>query len=300
VTRWYQHRFHNLSAHGIVFSIIPKLPRFLHPPIAVVTALIFYLLLTHERRAVMGNLRRITGSRGMVLRWKTYRVFYSFCDLIVAYCFVPHANHSQLIAMLANAERGADKIEQCLAQGNGLIVWTAHLGNFEFASRLLEMHGRTVNVARVVENNPAEEMLRDLMTNERLHIVDLRQGAAATMELLHALRNNEIVAMQGDRVYQGFSADLPFFSGRASFPLGPFLLSVVSGAPVLPGFVVRESWLRYRVLMGEPILPVSTGNREADLKAGLRQAVKFLEDTLETHHDQWLNFYEFWPAGSHD
>ncbi len=300
MTSWYQHRFHNLSAHGIVFSIIPKLPRFLHPPIAVVTALIFYLLLTHERRAVMGNVRRITGSRGLALRWKAYRVFYSFCDLIVAYCYVPHANHSQLIAMLANSERGAGKIEQCLAQGNGLIVWTAHLGNFEFASRLLEMHGRTVNVARVVENNPAEEMLRDLMTNERLHIVDLRRGAAATMELLHALRNNEIVAMQGDRVYQGFSADLPFFSGRASFPLGPFLLSVVSGAPVLPGFVVRERWLRYRVLMGDPILPVSTGDREADLKAGLSQAVKFLEDTLETHYDQWLNFYEFWPVGSHE
>ena len=283
-----------------MFAIVPRLPRFVHPPIAAVTALIFFFLLANERRAVTANLRHITGSRGLVLQWNAYRVFYSFCDLIVAYCYVPRASHAQLLAMLAAAERGGDKIEQCLAMGNGLIVWTAHLGNFEFASRLLEMHGKTVNVARVVEGNPAEAMLRDLMTNERLHIVDLSRGALATVELLYALRRNEIVAMQGDRVYQGFSATLPFFSAPASFPLGPFLLSLVSGAPVLPGFVVRESWLRYRVLTGDPILPVSTGDRDADLKAGLGQAVTFLEDALRTHYDQWLNFFEFWPAGSHD
>ena len=181
--------------------------------------------------------------------------------------------------MLVNSDRGADIVERCLAKGNGLIVWTAHLGNFEFASRLLEMHGRVVHVARVVEDNPAEAMLREMMTNDRLHIVDVSQGVGATIELLQALRRNEIVAMQGDRVYQGFCAELPFFGRNASFPLGPFLLSLVAGSPVLPGFVVRESWLRYRVVMGEPILPVDTGNRDADLKAGLAQAVRFLEGT---------------------
>jgi len=298
--RWYQHRFHTPSSHQIVFAIMPRVPRFLHPPIAAVTALVFYIMLTHERRAVMKNLHPIKGSTGMALKWKTYRTFYSFCDLIVAYCYVPHASHSQLIDMLVDPERGADKIERCLAKGNGLIVWTAHLGNFEFASRLLEMHGKTVHVARVVESNPAEAMLRDLMTNERLRIVDLSQGAVATIELLYALRRNEIVAMQGDRVYQGFSADLPFFSGHASFPLGPFLLSLVSGAPVLPGFVVRDGWLRYRALMGDPILPVSTGDQDADLKTGLGQAVRYLEDTLKTHDDQWFNFFEFWSAGPHE
>jgi KDO2-lipid IV(A) lauroyltransferase len=219
---------------------------------------------------------------------------------MVSYCYVPQASHPELLAMLVNSDRGADIVERCLAKGNGLIVWTAHLGNFEFASRLLEMHGRVVHVARVVEDNPAEAMLREMMTNDRLHIVDVSQGVGATIELLQALRRNEIVAMQGDRVYQGFCAELPFFGRNASFPLGPFLLSLVAGSPVLPGFVVRESWLRYRVVMGEPILPVDTGNRDADLKAGLAQAVRFLEGTLTTSHEQWLNFFEFWPAGSND
>jgi len=308
LTRWYEHRFHNITAQRIIFAIIPRLPRFVHPPIAVVTALIFFLMLQGERRAVAGNLRRVSGKHGLALQWKVYWVFYSFCDLMVSYCYVPQATHAELLGMLVDPERGAAKIEQCLAAGNGLIVWTAHVGNWEFASRLLEMHGRPVNVARVVEDKPAEIMLRNLMASERLKIVDLKGGAPATLELLQALRRNEIVAMQGDRVYQRHSADVPFFSQAAAFPLGPFLLSQVSGAPVLPGFVVRQGWLRYHALMGDPIPPVASqvtsadnpDDRDAALQGALCEAVRFLEKTLTTQYDQWMNFFDFWPVASRD
>jgi predicted LPLAT superfamily acyltransferase len=307
VTRWYEHRFHNITAQRFIFAIMPRLPRFLHPPVAAITALIFFLMLKRERRAVARNLRRVSGKRGLALQWKVLWVFYSFCDLMVSYCYVPQATDDQLLSMLVGPERGAAKIEQALAAGNGLIVWTAHVGNWEFASRLLEMHGRPVNVARVVEDKPAEILLRNLMASERLKIVDLREGVAATLELLQALRRNEIVAMQGDRVYQRHSAEVAFFSQPTSFPLGPFLLSQVSGAPVMPGFVIRQGWLRYHAMMGDPIAPPSqvisqsgTDDRDARLQAALSEAVRFLEKTLTTHYDQWMNFFDFWPVASRD
>jgi hypothetical protein len=65
-------------------------------------------MLKRERRAVAGNLRRVSGKRGLALQWKVYRVFYSFCDLIVSYAFVPQASHAQLLSMLADGERGAE------------------------------------------------------------------------------------------------------------------------------------------------------------------------------------------------
>jgi len=277
------------------------MPRFVQQASASVTALIFFLLLQRERHAVADNLRRVSGRCGLGLQWKVYRVFYSFCDLIVSYVFVPQASHAQLLAMLENGEHGTATINRCLSEGRGLIVWTAHLGNPEFASRLLEMHGRPVNVARVVEDKPAEKMLRDRMSNERLRIVDLSDGARATIELLNALRRNEIVAIQGDRVYHSrHAAVVPFFAQPVEFPLGPFLLSQVSGAPVLPGFVVRRGWLRYRLLLGEPITPASTGNCEQDQLAGLHQAVRFLEAQLPDYYDQWINFFNFWPVQPRD
>ena len=287
----------------MIFVVMPRLPRFLHPPLAAVTALIFFLILKRERQAVTRNLHRVSGKSGLALRWKVYKVFYSFCDLMTSYCFVPQATHSQLLGMLVDADDGSAKIDQYLAAGNGLIVWTAHVGNSEFASRLLSMNG-PVNVARVVEEKPAEIILRNLMASERLKTVDLKGGVQATIELLQALRRNEMVAIQGDRVYQRHTFDVPFFSQPTSFPLGPFLLSQVSGAPVLPVFVIRRGWLRYQVLMGDliPAVPsqLKSSDRDASLYEAMCQAVRFLEKTLTTHYDQWMNYFDFWPATSRD
>jgi lauroyl/myristoyl acyltransferase len=299
LTRWYQHGYHTPFAHQLVFSIIPKLPKFVHPPIALVTALIFFLLLKKERKALVNNLRQICGGRKLRLSGKALRVFYSFCDFMVSYCYVPRASHDELLAMLTDPQRGSQVIDACLAKGNGLIVWTAHLGNWEFASRLLEMHGRPVNVARLVERDkPAEMMLRDLMSNDRLHVVDMNDPLAS-VKLLYALRANEIVAIQGDRTYHGSDAEVPFFGRQASFPLGPFYLSDVSGAPILPGVVVRERWLRYRVIVGEPIVLPRSEDRDEALRAGLGQAVRFLEENVRVHYDQWLTFFEFWPPATY-
>jgi len=32
----------------------------------------------------------------------------------------------------------------------------------------------------------------------------------------------------------------------------------------------------------------------------LGQAVRFLEKTLATHYDQWMNFFDFWPVASRE
>jgi KDO2-lipid IV(A) lauroyltransferase len=299
--RWYQHRFHNTQVLQLMFDGIPRIPRFAHPPVAMLTAFFFARLMKKEREAVACNLRQITGSRGPALHWKVYRVFYTFSNLMASYCYLPQASHAQILSLLVDGEYGAAIVAKYLAAGNGVIFWTAHLGNPEFASRLLELHGRPVNVARFVEDNPAEKLLRERMASDRLKVIDLRNGASATIELLQALRRNEIVAIQGDRVYNPrHSAELSFFSKPVAFPLGPFLLSQVSGAPVLPGFVIRQGWQRYRMLGGEAILPGTDIDSIAGQHAALLQAVRFFEAQLAVHYDQWANFFDFWQAGLHD
>ncbi len=52
--------------------------------------------------------------------------------------------------------------------------------------------------------------------------------------------------------------------------------------------------------MGDPIPPVRTGDRDADQVGSLCKAVRFLEKTLAVYHDQWLNFFDFWPEASRD
>src|ERR1019366_7892209 len=154
LTRWYQHRFHNVLSHRIVFCTVPWMPRFVQRPIAAITALIFFFVLKRERRAVVGNLRRISGKRGLALQWKVYRAFYSFCDFMVSYCYVPQATHAQLLSILGADERanagGPAQSAACLAAGKAVIVWTALVGESEVTGRLLKVRKLSFHVARVV------------------------------------------------------------------------------------------------------------------------------------------------------
>jgi KDO2-lipid IV(A) lauroyltransferase len=292
--RWYSHRYHNPLSLRLVFATIPRLPRLAHPPIAAVTAALFFLLLHRERRAVLRNLEVMTGRTGLRAHWIAYCVFYNFCDLIVSYCYVPAADASALLSMLSDPDRGAATLDACLQDG-GLLVWTAHAANWEFASRLLELHGRRVNVARVVEQgNDAEMQLRNLMTNDRLRVVDL-SDPAAVLELLHLLRAGEIVAMQGDRVYRGAGMPVRFFGRLTPFPPGPFYLALAAGVPVVPGVVVRTGWLRYRMVVGPPIRLDPSQPPDNEVATALSTAVSFLEGHLRARPSQWLNFFEIWP-----
>jgi len=54
------------------------------------------------------------------------------------------------------------------------------------------------------------------------------------------------------------------------------------------------------MLSGEPILPGTSGDPDADQRAGLAQAVRFLEAQLSVHYDQWINFFDFWQVNAHD
>lgn len=293
--RWYWHRYHTPLSFRIVFATIPRLPRIVHPPIAALTAAIFFVLLRKERRAVLRNLRVITGRSAWRVGFLAYRVFYVFCDFIVSYCYVPRASRDALLSFLSDADRGAATIDRCLAAGRGLVVWTAHVANWEFASRLLELHGRRVNVARLVERgNDAELQLRDLMTNDRLRAVDLADPLAMA-RLFGALRAGEIVAMQGDRASGKTGMTVSFFGRATRFPVGPFALAHAAGAPVVPGLVVRTGWLRYRLVVGQPLLVDPAQPREAAVRDALTKAAAFLEAHLRRWHSQWLNFYEFWP-----
>jgi predicted LPLAT superfamily acyltransferase len=61
-------------------------------------------------------------------------------------------------------------------------------------------------------------------------------------------------------------------------------------------------------MMGDPIAPVpshrtpqvASDEHDASLQEALHQAVGFLEKTLTTHYDQWMNFFDFWPVASRD
>ena len=289
--RWYAHRFNRAVVYRVATAVASALPRPARLRVAAALAGIGSRRFPAERAVVRRNLARILPGAPVreldVLAAAVFRHFaICFADLITT-------NRRADLEGLVAAIEGMAELEKAVGAGRGLVVLTAHLGNWELAGRMLARDGaRPTHVVVAAEADPAVERF-------------LRGGAGpvrfvtptaptVSLSLVAALRRGEIVALQGDRGL-GTRGDvlLPFFGAPAPFPLGPFVLARAAGAPVVPAFCLLDADHRYRIVVGAPF-PVDAGAETA----ALGRWVSVLEGMVRRHPAQWLNFFDLWSPSA--
>jgi KDO2-lipid IV(A) lauroyltransferase len=211
-----------------------------------------------------------------------------------AICFVDlistNRREAQPDRLLARIE-GDEHLLAAIAEGRGLVLVTAHLGNWELGGRLLATRlRRPTHVIVAAEPDPrVERFLRGGPSPVRF----VRRGdPTAMVPLVAALRRGEIVALQGDRAL-GTRGDalVDFFGEPAPFPLGPFVLGRAAAVPVVPAFCLLDADLRYIVVMARAIHVTADGET-----AALAQWVSVLEAMIRRTPEQWFNFFDVWSV----
>jgi KDO2-lipid IV(A) lauroyltransferase len=284
--RWYAHGLNRLGLYRVAAAVARVLPRPLRLHAARAVAAATAGRFPAERAAVRRMLARVLPARGPgELERLTAQVFRNF-----AVCFTDliSTNRGNVDGLLASTE-GLEHLAAAERLRRGLIVVTAHVGNWELGGRLLAgTVARTTHVVVAPERDPRiERFLRGNGGPVRF----LARGAPTdVLPLVAALRRNEVVALQGDRALGG-RGDRPqrFFGAPAPFPLGPFMLARAAGAPVLPAFCLLRPDRRYTIAIGEPWTVAPGGEAEA-----LAHWVGVLEGVIRRHPTQWFNFYDVW------
>ena len=161
-------------------------------------------------------------------------------------------------AVLARLELvGHEHVEQAAAEGKGVLLLSAHLGNWEL---LAPAHALTAFELSVVVRPLDEPLLHRLADRFRRRTgsscIRKRRGLG---EVLEALRRGRLVGhpprSERSRTEGVFA---PFFGVPASTSKGLALISLRTGAPVLPIFIRRMEGGRHRV---EADAPVSRARR---------------------------------------
>src|SRR5262249_54436515 len=138
----------------------------------------------------------------------------------------------------------------------GAVLLTGHLGPFETAVVMLRQREPKVHIVFRRDPFPVLERLRTEQ-RARLGVIEapIDDGLPTWLSLRGALQRDEVVLMQGDRAMAGQkSTRAPFFGGHLRVPLGPAMLAMATGAPILPTFAVVTPGGRACVVIEEPIL----------------------------------------------
>ena len=108
----------------------------------------------------------------------------------------------------------------------------------------------------------------------------------------------DVVALHGDRAFGGEALEAPFLGSPAGFPIGPYLLASVAGAPVFQTFAMREGIGRYRFFcFPAQRVPRLRRTDTAALRTLVETYVQRLETVVRQYPFQWYNFFPFWQRG---
>jgi predicted LPLAT superfamily acyltransferase len=191
---------------------------------------------------------------------------------------------------------GENYIREALAQGQGLILVSAHVGNWETAGSLLRQRvSSQFSVAMVRSEVTRLNAYLKKTQNAGLNMISL-DDEDGSLKILSALRRGEVVAMQGDRFLPGARTQrLEFMGALAAFPEGPFQLAALAGCPIITCFSLRAGPRHYAFQAFPPErLSAHPEQRKKDVQAALQQYASRVEDVVRRMPLQWFNFYDFW------
>lgn len=245
------------------------------------------------RRATAANLRIVLESRGMPssesdLEQMVRRTFLNFAKYVIDFFRMGRLS-AEALDRVVTVEH-IDYVKQCRDMARGVIAVTAHVGNWELGANVLAMNGCRVNA--VVLQQPSvklDALFQSQRSRRGLQVLPL---SGATNSTLACLKRNELVVLVADRAFSNQTRCVPFFGRPARLPRGPAVLAARSGAPILPGFVLRQPDDTFRCRMCPPIIPDRSRSVD-DIQARI---CSVMEDVIAKHPDQWFAFEPLWPA----
>jgi KDO2-lipid IV(A) lauroyltransferase len=278
-----------------LFTIL--VPRPFFKPFTIFWGGLFYLLLKTARAAVRSNIRVVKGRTDVEkLVFKTYVNFaQNWCDVML----MMRLKGDKLQGMIGERS-SSTPLDEALSAGNGAILVSPHLGNWELGGLGLADLGYKINVLTFREPDQKVNELREIVRQERgigfIYVDRHDTSPLAIIEAINALRRNEILALLGDRDGSSNTIMIDFFGRATEFPVGAAYLSIASGAPVIPVFVPLVAG-KYATLMDQAIyFRGGHGEHAQAIRSGMTRLVSVFERYIRKYPDQWYNFFDFWDT----
>ncbi len=189
---------------------------------------------------------------------------------------------------------GAERLAEIARGGRPVVFISGHFSSFEIMPAAIIQAGITCQITYRAANNPHVDAR--FKASRRRYGVRLfaPKGGDGARELLDAMARGESVALMNDQKFNGGVA-APLFGVMAHTAPGPSRLALRFATVLQPMSVQRLGKARFRVVVHDPIALRSTGDRAADIEAGVAQVNAFIEGRVRERPAEWFWLHKRWP-----
>jgi KDO2-lipid IV(A) lauroyltransferase len=189
---------------------------------------------------------------------------------------------------------GTEHLEKALLNGKGVLVFSAHLGNWEMATALVSQIGKINVVARPLDNRLLEKEILQIRKKLGANVISKQQAARP---ILRALEANEIVAILIDQnTVRNQAVFVDFFGKPAATTPSLAAFYLKTGAPIVPIFCHPIQGGRYHVKIHQPVKIDVVGEEEQDILKITQLCTKIIQNQIQENPKIWLWFHNRWKT----
>src|SRR6185436_11949123 len=185
---------------------------------------------------------------------------------------------------------GLENFTAAQAKGRGVLVATAHLGNWELSAFAHAFMTAPMHiVVRPLDNPKIDALVERYRALSGNHIIRKKEAVRGILRALQAGDAVGILIDQNASLEEGVFID--FFGMKACAGTHFAAFSKHSGAAVVPGFALWHEDEQKYVLRFYPEVPMS-----GDVQADTQRVHAVLESVIRQYPDQWLWIHRRWKT----
>ncbi len=186
---------------------------------------------------------------------------------------------------------GLEHLKDAAVQGRGVLVLTAHLGNWELLAASHAMTGLPLSVVLRPLDHPALDRVVDRL--RRRSGAELISKRRALRDVLDALRRGRMVGILLDQnAVRAEGVFVPFFGTPASTSRSLAVIALRTEAPVVPIFISRLPGGRHLV----KVLPAMQPPTDGDVVAFTARFSGVIEEAIRRSPEQWFWLHRRWKT----
>ncbi|MBU4450243.1 MAG: lysophospholipid acyltransferase family protein [Actinobacteria bacterium] len=187
---------------------------------------------------------------------------------------------------------GVENLDKALENGKGVVIFTAHIGNFEWGACRVAAEGYSMWAAGL--SRPYEPTNKFFESRRLAKGVRILYVNKSILNIFRILKNNEIIAIPTDWDSQGTAHIHDFFGKKAYIPSGPVEVAMKSGAPLIPAFIYRKNKYNHFMELEKPLKLETKGGKKELIDINTAKMIKVLQKYIKEHLDQWEMFHDIW------
>jgi KDO2-lipid IV(A) lauroyltransferase len=286
-----QHILDTPLSYYAIFFVAKFLPLKACRWIGKAVALTVYIFSQSDRQGFAANLSialKLPPGSARV-RQLVRRMFANYGEYMADFFRLPQMPPHKVDTVFAGL-KGEHIFKAALDRGKGVILLSAHIGNWEFGGTMVRHANYPLAVVSLPHNSaPTNELVNRIRGGKGISVIEVDASPFSAIPIMKHLRQNGVVAMIGDKDFFGNGKIIPYFGKPVRFPIGPVTIAMTSGAALIPAFVLKQTDGTYFGILEEAIPITTKGSRDQAIQANLEKVARVFEHYVRNYPDQWYN-----------